>query len=343
MRAVAMPLLRFSAFAGSALVFGLVPIIRLVLRPAFGPLGGDWAPGRRRVAKRLEGLALAGLVAAGTATAVLLVLQAALVAELGSRRVGLSDFAAVFDTTFGQWYGIRFAIIAGLAVVLTGRVAEWSLTSPGVGRGPGLLWWGTWTGLGIALLATSSLSGHAAVASPTPWSIINDIVHLAAGATWFTGIVSLAVILPDGWRGRGSQESLTLLAPAVLRFARIALISVALVAITGLANSFLHLGSPSDLISTPYGRTLSLKLVAFAVILALGALNHWVNARRLERALKNPQAGSPVRTFRRAIAVELVAGLMIMGLSGVLVGLPRTRDETPPVHSAPKVTSGVSS
>lgn len=326
MRAVALPLLRFSAFAGCALVFGLVPVTRLVLRPAFAGLDGDgWTLARRRVARRLEGLALAGLVAAGTATAVLLVLQAALVAELDSNHVGWTEFASVFDTTFGQWYGIRFPLIAALAILLTGRVAEWSLGTANGGRGPGLMWWGTWTGLGIALLATSSFSGHAAVATPTAISVVNDIVHLAAGATWFTGIVSLAVVLPDGWKGRETRESLRLLAPAVVRFARVALVAVTIVALTGLANSFLHIGSPGDLISSSYGRTLGLKLVAFAVILALGALNHWRNARRLERALASATGLAPVRIFRRAIAAELVAGLLIMALSGILVGLPRTR------------------
>jgi putative copper export protein len=334
MRAVALPLLRFSAFAGMALVFGLVPVTWLVLRPAFAGLDDGWSTGRRRVARRLEGLALAGLAAAGTATAILLVLQAALVADLGSGTVGSDSFAAVFDTSFGQWYGLRFPLIAGLAVVLTGRVAEWSLSIPGGSRGPGLIWWGTWTGLGITLLATSSFSGHAAVASPTPLALANDIVHLAAGATWFTGVISLAIALPDGWKDRGASQSLRLLAPAVMRFARVALVSVTIVALTGLANSFLHVKSFGDLIDSSYGRVLVLKLILFAVILALGALNHWFSARRLERALIHGSEKPPLRIFRRAIAAEVVAGLLIMGMTGVLVGLPRTRTavrtHTPP-------------
>jgi copper transport protein len=337
-------MLRFSVFAGSALVFGLVPILALVLRPAFAGLDDSaWATGRKRVARRLEGLAQAGLVAAGTATAVLLVLQAGLVTELGSRDMGLDSMRSVFETSFGQWYGIRFPLIAGLAILLTGRVAEWSLATPeslGRARGPGLIWWGTWSALAIALLATSSFSGHAAVASPRFAAILNDIIHLAAGATWFTGIVSLAIVLPDGWRGRGAVDRLQLLAPAVVRFARVALISVSIVALTGLANSLLNVSSPADLINSGYGRTLALKLFAFAVVLGLGAINHWMVAKRLDRALRESAPGAAVKTFRRAIAAELAAALIIMSLSGVLVGLPKTKSSASPDerHQAPAMS-----
>lgn len=338
LRNVALPLLRFSAFAGTALVFGLIPVVRLVLRPTFSALDEGWAEARRRVAARLEGLALAGLVVVGTATAVLLVLQATLFAELGTGRVGAAEFQSVFDTTFGQWYAFRFPVIAALAVLLAGRVSEWSLGWIGENR-PRLMWWGTWTVLSVALLATSSLSGHAAVATPTQLSIGNDVVHLAAGATWFAGIVSLAIVLPDAWKGRDASASLIVLAPVVVRFARLALISVSIVALTGLLNSFLHLASPSDLVTSSYGRALALKLVAFAGVLALGALNHWRNVRRLDRALRDGSS-APVSTFRRAIAAELIAGLLILTLSGVLVGLPRTR-EAGRVQAPAAVTSGL--
>ena len=191
----------------------------------------------------------------------------------------------------------------------------------------GPAWWGAWGALGVALLATSSFSGHAAVATPRIVSLGADVLHLVAGATWFAGIVLLSVALPDAWVGEDQRMRLQVLSPAVRHFSHVAMVAIGIVLVTGVIGSLLHVGHPGDLVHTPYGRSLAVKIAFFGLILALGGFNHFVVRKRFENALENEDSAGPAtRTFRKAIAAELVIGLILMGLTGWLTGQARTRE-----------------
>lgn len=335
LRQVALTLLRFSAFSAHAVLFGLVPVILLVLRPSFAELPADeWDPGRRSLAARLEGLVKAALIASAVATALFLLLQSALVSELANGEVTTGTFLSVLETTFGQFYALRFPFLAALAVLLVGRVREWSLHRPlseggagDAGRGPSAVWWVSWALLGVGLLATSTFSGHAQVATPRLVSLANDLLHLVVVGTWFTGIVVLAVALPDGWIAPGADR-LRLLAPTIGRFSRVALVTIVLAAVTGTINSFLHLGRFADLWSSGYGRTLGIKIILFVGILVLGGINHLYVRDKL--AQHDGESEGARRLFRRTIATELVIALALMAATGLLTGLGRTKTNPPP-------------
>lgn len=337
-RTVAFTLLRFSAFASHAIIFGLIPILLLVLRPSFAGLADEgWNIGRRRFATRLEGMVRACLWASFASTVLIFLVQAALVSELNDGAFTEESILSVLETTFGQWLGLRLPLVAALAVLLVGRVKLWALS--GINEGetdrPSTSWWFAWGTLAVALVATSTFSGHATVATPRTWSLLNDVVHLLSGATWFTGIVILAVALPDGWVGRGEVDRMQLLGPAVTRFSRVAIVSITVVTITGTFNSFLHVGKFRDLWETGYGQTLAIKIIIFIGILGLGALNHFVLRHKLEAArLSGDAARGPRRTFRRTIAIELVVALLLMALTGLLTGLGRTKEVQFPEEGA---------
>ncbi|HVL64250.1 MAG TPA: CopD family protein [Actinomycetota bacterium] len=340
LRSVALPLVRFAAFGANALLFGLLPVLLLVVRPGLAGLGTRPPGGRRRLAARLEGFVQAALWGSAAATVLALTLQAVLVSQFASDGdLSQESLLSVFETSFGQWYGLRLPLLLGLAVLLSGRVRSASLAGAGDGRrGPGAGWWAAWGGLGVLLLATSSFSGHAAVANPRLLSLVNDVVHLVAGATWFAGIVVLSVALPEVWRAGSPEDRLDVMRATIVRFSNLALVSIGVVLVTGVVNSFLHIGAPDDLIATSYGRALGAKLVLFALILVLGAVNHLVVRRRLERG---PADGRDApRIFRRTIAAELVVALAIMAVTGLLTGLARTREDSPPPPPDDAVTSG---
>ncbi|HEX2296064.1 MAG TPA: CopD family protein [Actinomycetota bacterium] len=340
LRDVALTLTRFAGFTANALVLGTLGVVVLVLRPTFASLDAQaWARGRARLAERLEGLVHSALVAAAAAAALALVLQTVLTAELQGGEVDSDSFFAVLETSFGPWYAARLPIVAGLLVLLTGKVRQWSLAQRGVdGSVAGPAWWGAWGVLGVVLLATSSFSGHAAVATPRALSLGADVVHLVAGAVWFAGIVLLSVALPDAWLGEDESKRLQVLSPTVRHFSHVAMVAIGVVLVTGVVGSILHVAHPGDLVDTPYGLTLAVKIAFFALILALGAFNHFVIRKRFETALeKSESAGSATRTFRRAIAAELAVGLILMGLTGWLTGQSRTRRE---VVTPQRVTAG---
>src|SRR5688500_11073013 len=99
-RNVAFTLLRFTAFSAHAFLFGLIPILLLVLRPAFAGLPDDeWRQGRKYLSSRLEGMVRACLIASPLATVLILLLQSALVSELGTGEVGLDSLESVLGTT----------------------------------------------------------------------------------------------------------------------------------------------------------------------------------------------------------------------------------------------------
>ncbi|MFN2587512.1 MAG: copper resistance D family protein [Actinomycetota bacterium] len=330
LRDVALTIVRFSGFAANAIVLGTCAVLVLVLRPTFASLDPvAWAAGRARLSERLEGIVHSALVGAAAAAALALVLQAVLTAELTGGEVGTESFFSVLETSFGPWYALRLPLVAGLLVLLTGKVREWALARPGVDESVAApAWWGAWAALSVALVATSSFSGHAAVATPRALSLSSDVVHLVAGATWFAGIVLLSVALPDAWVGEDERARLQILAPAVRRFSRVAVVAIGIVLVTGVIGSFMHVARPGDLVDSAYGITLSVKIAFFGLVLALGGFNHFVVRKRFERALERSEAaGGAALVFRKAIAAELAVGLVLMGLTGWLTGQARTRQE----------------
>ncbi|HWC12983.1 MAG TPA: CopD family protein [Actinomycetota bacterium] len=336
LRNVAYTIARFMAFSAHAFLFGAPVVILLVLRPAFRDAAHErWDEGRARVARRLEGLTASALISSAVATAVAIALQATLVAELDEGDLATPSFLSVFSTTFGQWHLFRYPLLAGLFVLLSSKVEQWSLRP---GGGASRVWWGGWLGLSLALLATSSFTGHAAVSSPRALGLVNDIVHLGAASVWFAGIVILAVLLPDAWRGRDDLTSLELLGPSVVRFSKVALISITTVAVTGTINSLLNVAKFADLWRSPYGLSLSTKIALFLGVLALGGVNHLVLRERLRRGTNAGRARSAQRTFRVTIATELVIAVLIMAMTGWLVGQSKTRQTMLP--PGPPVTTG---
>lgn len=342
-RSVVYPLLRFTVFASQAFLFGLIPILLLVLRPAYArlPDDGGWRAGRARVALRLEGLVRACLLAAATATALVLLLQTALVSEISEVEVSWDGLTSVLQTTFGQWQALRLPLLAGLAVLLMGSIRSSSLAGTGDGgRAPGPVWWWSWGALSAMLLATSTLSGHAMVATPRSVAIPNDILHLLSGSTWFAGIVILAIVLPDAWLRKEPPARLLLLAPAVVRFSYLALVSIGIVGTTGLVNGFLHVGALEDLWMTGYGRAVVAKLMLLGMILMIGGINHLYVREKLRRAVEDGVDTEARRIFRKTIAAELVIALGLMAATGLLVGLTRTgptnQEATPPGTASPR-------
>ncbi|HEX2241467.1 MAG TPA: CopD family protein [Actinomycetota bacterium] len=326
LRLVATGIARFGSFAAHAVLFGIVPALILVLRPAFAELPDSADPGRREAAGRVAGFVVAALALSAVCTGVVLVLQANLVAEFSGEQMTAGSFGGVFETPFGRWHLLRVPLLVGLTVLLVGRVELWSLPRATTdGRVAARGWWVMWIVLGTSLLATTTFSGHSVVASPRALAQANDLVHLLAGSIWFCGVLSLALVVPRAWTGMDEDQRLALLAPAVMRFSRVAAVAIAVVTLTGIVNSLLHVGGLGDLTGTAYGRSLAIKLLFFLGVLVVGGINHFVLRARLQRAREDPTSSDARRLFRKTIAVELALGLAIFAATAALTGSARTK------------------
>jgi putative copper resistance protein D len=251
---------------------------------------------------RLVGLAAgAGLIG----TALWLMAQTAQIADAPSDAF---DPAKVWSVAAGTGFG-RVALMRLACFVLA-----LTLTSFPRRRGRGV--WLALAALGIAASASFAWTGHGTMNDGLDGVVhlTADVLHLLAASAWIGALTALAVVLALAWRdvtpGRDSLVGLD-------RFSRIGVAVVAVLAASGLVNSWYLVGPQGigRLVSTAYGLLLMAKLSLFGVMLALAAANRYRHAPRLESALRSGEVGGgPFRPALVSVAVELVLALAVLVL-----------------------------
>jgi putative copper export protein len=168
---------------------------------------------------------------------------------------------------------------------------------------------------GVAALTLLADQGHASQAPLAPLSVAADATHLGAAAIWVGGLPCLIAVLlrapkalPDGGRALASAT--------LSRFSRVALWSVVVISVTGLARMTGELSAPAQLWSTAYGRDLMLKATLLAPILILGRRN-----RRLVAAFAGglTPSAARLRTVARDVRMELMIAGGIIAIAALLV------------------------
>ncbi|MGB2953513.1 MAG: copper resistance protein CopC [Gaiellaceae bacterium] len=187
-------------------------------------------------------------------------------------------------TRFGITYQIGGAIALAGALLGVLRLAE-----PRLRFLPSLA--------ALALLPVPSIAGHAMDAGqPRVLSVAADILHIGAAAIWVGGLLCLALV------GR--------LPGVARRFSAVALVTVAVLATTGVVRALVELTSVDQLWSSGYGRALLVKTGLLALVLAVA----WRSRYRLL---------SRFDALRRNVAAELVL------LAGIVIAVSFLTDLTP--------------
>jgi copper transport protein len=161
---------------------------------------------------------------------------------------------------------------------------------------------------GAWALAAPGISGHAGDPGRGPLVIALDAVHVAAAAVWIGGLVQLAVVTPHATRGLAPPLRAETRAQIAARFSRMALVAVAVLAVSGGLRALWELSAVSQLWSTSYGRTLVVKTVLLLMTLAIAS-----RSRRL--------LGRYGR-LRRSITAELVVLTAVVAAVALLTNLP---------------------
>jgi copper transport protein len=193
--------------------------------------------------------------------------------------------------------------------------------------------------VGVAAAVTmllEVLAGHAAAPSPLrPLNLLAQWLHLLAAGAWAGGLVWLLAGLL-GRKPLPQAGSPQLAAPvgrvqAVVRFSRLALPVVTLIALTGVVRALDLAGGWRGLADTGFGRVLDLKLLVFAGALVLATLNRY----RLVPALGKPVGA--LRALRRSVTGELALVACVLLAAAVLTQLPPGRFAlaTPAAHPSP--------
>jgi copper transport protein len=188
----------------------------------------------------------------------------------------------------------------------------------------------------VFLVVSPGLAGHAAAVDPVWLMLSSNIVHVAAMAFWTGTLVALVVILPAVTRRLADdRDRMRILAGFLLRFSLLALVAVAVIAVSGTIQAILQMDAVSELWQTPYGRALSVKILLFLLLIGLGAANRKrVIPALVERKQRGLAPGAPGRSIRRNLRLEVWLAVLVLAATAALVS------STPPAGGIEGPISG---
>ena len=175
--------------------------------------------------------------------------------------------------------------------------------------------------LALILLGSSS---HVAASSESPWPQAIDMVHLLGAGIWVGGLPPLALLLYGASQNAAAPDPYAV--RTMQRFSRVALITVLILAGSGVASAWLLVGSVAGLVGTTHGLLLLAKIAVLVLALLLAAAS-----RAMLPALSSPTAAKSSATARRMavfIALEAALVLVVLGLATAMtVTTPALHDD----------------
>lgn len=259
--------------------------------------------------RRLLGIALAMLTSTGLALPLVRVMD---ISDSPPANALLMLPTVLQQTHFGQIWTIH---LIGLLLLWIG----WVLAGRMPGRGPAAVM------LAIAAMIawTYSATSHAADGGDFTVKECGDWLHLLAASLWGGGILASALILL--MIGKQTSQLRELIGHLVRRLSSLSAIALALVLITGIYSATTKVSSVDELLHSPYGQMLCLKLMLVAAMAGVGAVNRFILVPRIERWVEKATAtdDTPIQRFIAAIRVDVVLVLLVLCVAAALIqGMP---------------------
>jgi copper transport protein len=313
---VAFDVSRWISFAGLAFLGGTWLVLTI------------WPAGRAE--RRARRLMWAGWDAVTLGALLELLIQGPYSAGAGLSKI---TSGALLDDTlhtdYGQLHSVRLVLLGVLAFVFAlslredARPARWEAVAGA---------------LGIGVVFTISDAGHAVTTSPAWLSVSIDMLHLLAMATWIGGLVMVVgAVLP-----RREPDELRAVLPV---FSRVAFGAVAALVASGSYSAWRGIGTVHAIFNTTYGWLVVCKIVLLTGILAVANLSRrLVRRRTVAYAMTDSLVvGEPgvadddvaTERLRRAVFVEALVGLVVLGFSAVLVAEPRGKEALAASYRSP--------
>jgi copper transport protein len=219
-------------------------------------------------------------------------------------RLMLGTFLLVFIGVSGVAHDVsvstRFGTVMAVAAGISGIGAVLAALAPVFSRLEPLPFVAA-----LALLPLPTLAGHSLDRGRPLLEPVADVLHVAAASVWLGGLVALGLALAS----EGDRVS------NLRRFSNVALVSVGVLAATGLVRALAELRTVGQLWSTGYGRLLIVKTILLALLVSIG----WLNRYRLVPRLS-------VEGLRRNVAVELILFTALVAAVALLTDLRPGRD-----------------
>jgi len=245
--------IRFAAFVGLVLLVGIPTVILLAWRA-----GG--------ATRRIGRLVWASWVVLMLCTVSGIAVQGVYAAALPVTDVFRSSlFDEVLHTRFGEVEVLRVILLVAFLPVLRGIRGRLRAT------GRWSSWWVPYGAIvGVGLLLTPGLAGHASTEGSVPFAMALDGLHLSAAAVWCGGLAVLGAVLAPGLRPEERPDDIVRVAST---FSAYAFSAVLVIVATGTVQSVRQVGSVYALFNTVYGRTLLVKIGLVVMLIVLGAVS----------------------------------------------------------------------
>lgn len=314
---------RFLELATIGGLLGLVGFRWLVWRPALRRLTESESERRRVEGWGHDGywvafgvLALMAMLSVGWS---LLVQTATVFGTSATSALGDTSAVSIVlgDTRVGELIQLRAALL-----FVAFALAAWQFLSEQPGQGGQGRRLAALRASGIAAVLVVALGvvgyqGHASVAPAAALQVPSHVIHTAAVAIWLGGLAGTLVVLARAPRklGPAGQSFASLV---VSRYARVAIVVLAAVVVTGLIRLFGQLEDPAQLWSTAYGRVVLFKLVVLTPVIFLALWSGRVVTALRRLRTRPPRAALALLPPRAA--VELGLGIVIVVAAALLAG-----------------------
>jgi putative copper resistance protein D len=235
---------------------------------------------------------------------------AAFPAPPGGATPGLAQRALniLGGTSFGHAWIVRLLLLLALVLVVVPRPTRARLGAAAL--------------LGLASTAALAFAGHAAAGDALRLGA--DMLHLTLASLWLGGLLPLAALLRAANRNT-SARALPDARIVTERFSNLGVAIVGWLLATGLVNAWALVGSIPNLIGTPYGQLLCLKLSLFLCMVGIAAVNRQALTPALEGGAR---ARGAARRLARNALVEIALGLSILADVSVLgISAPAAHDQ----------------
>jgi copper transport protein len=297
-----------SAAAASVAVLTAALVVLLLRRPVAGAYTADTVA------------LVAAPAAAGMALAAALLDRAPsllrrLVATAAALGIAATLLGAICDVLAAADNGLRgLADTATVQLVLTGgtgraavvRVVALAALLALSLRPPRRTGTGLSVAAGLAVAASYLLTGHVRSHSPAALVMAAELAHVAAVIGWIAALTALAVAV------RGPRASA---GPAVASVSRLLTVVIAALLAGGTTLAVVYLPSAGALLHSAYGEVLLVKLGLVSATLIVATSNH------LRFAAAAPGGDvMAIRVLRTNIAVEQIALVAILVVTGILIG-----------------------
>lgn len=159
-------------------------------------------------------------------------------------------------------------------------------------------------------LASLAWNGHGAMDEGV-LHFLSDILHLLAAGAWLGAMLALVLMA----RELVDEAGVSLLADAVKRFEWVGAFIVVTLTVSGVVNYLFIVGPRlDDVLLGTYGILLAIKVLLFAGMLVLAALNRFHLGPSLQQSLRDGQHAVAANALRRSVLAELAIALVIIAL-----------------------------